>query len=141
MRVIIAGSRTIKLCDELRLKQFILNALDGKLHYHKIEIVTGMAKGIDTDAYNFAKNRRIKCKEFPVTKKDWFTLGKGAGHKRNTKMADYADMLLLIWDGRSGGSKNMFKQMIKLNKPVYEIIIDRHQRVVAEIMWHPKEVK
>lgn len=35
---------------------------------------------------------------------DW-SLGKGAGHKRNTQMAEYADGAIIFWDGKSKGSK------------------------------------
>jgi hypothetical protein len=38
-------------------------------------------------------------------------------------MADYADALLLIWDGESKGSANMKKNMEKQNKKVYEVIL------------------
>jgi hypothetical protein len=41
-------------------------------------------------------------------------------------MVDYADVLLLIWDGESRGSKNMKETMIKLGKPVYEVILRKH---------------
>jgi hypothetical protein len=40
-------------------------------------------------------------------------------------MAEYADALLLIWDGKSRGSLNMKQQMLKLEKPVYEVIVKK----------------
>jgi uncharacterized phage-like protein YoqJ len=36
-------------------------------------------------------------------------------------MAEYADALLLIWDGESRGSKNMLFNMKKLGKQVFEV--------------------
>jgi hypothetical protein len=38
-------------------------------------------------------------------------------------MAEYADALLLIWDGSSRGSANMRQQMERRGKPVYEVIL------------------
>jgi hypothetical protein len=38
-------------------------------------------------------------------------------------MAEYADALLLIWNGESRGSANMKENMVKLGKPVYEVIL------------------
>lgn len=63
-----------------------------------------------------------KYKEFPA---DWKAHGKAAGPIRNKQMAEYADALLLIWDGESKGSASMKNEMLKLNKPVYEVIIKR----------------
>jgi hypothetical protein len=41
-------------------------------------------------------------------------------------MAEYADALLLIWDGESKGSLNMKQRMIGLKKPVYEVVLKRY---------------
>ena len=38
-------------------------------------------------------------------------------------MAKYSDMLLLIWDGESRGSKSMKELMIKEDKLIVEIIL------------------
>ncbi len=59
-------------------------------------------------------------KEFPP---DWEKHGKAAGPIRNKEMAEYADALLLIWDGKSRGSASMKKEMEKLEKPIYEVIL------------------
>lgn len=65
---------------------------------------------------------------FPIKKfyPDWGKHGKAAGPIRNKQMAEYADALLLIWDGESKGSKNMKEEMLKLNKPVYEFIVKQY---------------
>ena len=55
---------------------------------------------------------------------DWKTKGRAAGPIRNKEMAIYADILLLIWDGKSRGSKSMKDEMLKLQKPIYEVIIN-----------------
>lgn len=55
---------------------------------------------------------------------NWEEFGNRAGPIRNRKMAERGDKLLLIWDGKSRGSRDMKKQMEKLGKPVFEIILD-----------------
>lgn len=38
-------------------------------------------------------------------------------------VADYADALLLIWDGESKGSANMRSEMLNRRKLVYEVTL------------------
>lgn len=89
------------------------------------EVVSGAAIGVDQEGEHWASHYGAKVKRFPVEKEDWINKGKSAGPIRNKKMADYADALLLIWDGQSRGSANMKYQMERLNKPIYEIILKR----------------
>lgn len=117
MKLIIAGSRTITLSTNT-IEMYIGSSLPVGSEIH--EIVCGMAKGIDLSGKAWADERECPVTEFPA---DWDTFGKAAGAIRNKQMADYADQLLLIWDGQSKGSANMKQQMIKLGKPVYEVII------------------
>lgn len=97
--------------------------------FNPSEVVSGTAGGVDRSGENFVRihaNRGypdVTLKQFPA---DWDTHGKAAGHIRNKQMADYADALLLIWDGESKGSANMKATMLKLNKPVYEVILKAH---------------
>lgn len=115
MKLIIAGSRHLKVTFEE------LKALTTHYGLNPTEIVSGTAKGIDTCGEDFGYIKAITVKKFPA---DWDRFGKSAGHKRNAQMAEYADALLLIWDGQSKGSAGMKSIMIKLNKPVYEAIIE-----------------
>jgi hypothetical protein len=96
------------------------------------EVVSGGSKGIDFLGELFAQSYDIHLKEFPA---DWETHNKAAGPIRNKQMAEYADALLLIWNGESKGSKNMKETMIKLGKPVYEIIIKSYntQRIFKQV--------
>ncbi len=99
MKVIIAGGRYFN--NEELLCQFC----DGVLqNLHTIEIVSGGAKGADFLGEKYAKKRNYKLKRFPAA---WSKYGKGAGPKRNTAMAIYADLLIAFWDGRSRGTKSM----------------------------------
>lgn len=115
MKLIIAGSRT--LYPHYR---FIANTLDmfGLTSFD--EIISGGASGVDGAGEVFASEMDINLKIFQA---DWNEHGKAAGPIRNKQMVEYADALLLIWDGTSRGSKNMKETMLKFNKPVYEVIL------------------
>lgn len=119
MRVIIAGSRDITTVEPVYRaikkaeKQGIIIT----------EVVSGKARGVDTLGEFWAEVKGYPVEEFPVTDEDWKTLGKAAGPLRNKQMAEYADALIAIWDGRSPGTKSMIQYMGKLNKPVYVEIV------------------
>ncbi len=80
------------------------------------EIVSGGAQGVDFLAELYAKKKSLKFTEF---KADWDKLGKRAGFVRNTQMADYADRLIAIWDGKSRGTLHMIDTMNNRDKPVF----------------------
>lgn len=83
----------------------------------EIEIVSGMARGVDSLACEVAAEKpRWFVKSFPA---NWDKYGKAAGPIRNEQMAKYADYLIAVWDGKSHGTKNMIEQMKKVNKPYY----------------------
>lgn len=116
MKLIIAGSRTIHLSED----QII-----AELNKHNIsevtQVVCGLANGVDNSGKIFANTYEIPVAYFPA---DWDKHGKPAGHIRNKQMAEYADALLLIWDGKSRGSANMKQNMSKLGKPIFETIVE-----------------
>lgn len=136
MKLIIAGSRHLNQDD-------IYDAIvgffypDNKELYNSVtEIVSGTAKGADRMGELFAFNSGWNVKQFPAQWTDFsdpetvIKINKygqkynaRAGHIRNKAMANYADALLLIWDGQSRGSKNMKENMEKLGKPIYEVIL------------------
>ncbi len=113
LKLIIAGSRSLTITSEGILTKLY------ECRLFPAEIVSGTAPGIDRSGEAFAIGNKIELKRFPA---DWDGLGKRAGHVRNRHMALYADALLLIWDGKSSGSACMRAEMLKLGKPVYEIV-------------------
>ncbi len=115
MKTIIAGSRDITNYNVL------LKALDESFMKDDIsEIVCGKAKGVDTLGERYGKENNIPVIPFPA---EWDKYGnKSAGPIRNRQMAEYADRALVIWDGKSPGSKNMIKTMKQLKKEVFEYI-------------------
>jgi len=122
MKLIIAGSRTI---DATHLLNGIILFL--QLDTRITEVVSGTANGVDRSGELWAEYMQKICGphgpklvRFPA---EWDTYGKVAGPMRNNQMADYADALLLIWDGQSRGSAHMKQAMEKRGKPIYEIIV------------------
>lgn len=85
------------------------------------EVDNGDAYGGDHLGVIMADSYGIKIEDF---KADWRKNGKAAGMVRNRAMADYADELYLVWDGKSAGSKNMKEEMVKRGKPVHELVIE-----------------
>ena len=121
MKLIIAGSRSIDKSIALdKYYQFIQEKGDLKI----TELVTGgCAFGPDQIPLYICMVmlNPYKLTKFPA---DWNRHGRAAGPIRNRQMAEYADELLLIWDGKSRGSRNMKEEMEKLGKPVYEIVVE-----------------
>ena len=124
MKLVIAGSRDYSF-KHTEISQFL--EYFGIHPYSITQVVSGTAKGVDTSGEEFANvyisDKPDHLKKFPPEKDKY---GTRAFHIRNNKMAVHGDALLLIWDGKSAGSSHMKDAMIKLKKPIYEIIIRRH---------------
>ena len=99
MRVIIAGSRGINhyatVCDAVQRSGFTIS-----------RIVSGMAAGVDTLANRYATQNGLPLDPFPA---QWGKWGRSAGYKRNVQMAQNADALIAIWDGKSPGTRHMIE--------------------------------
>lgn len=113
MKTIIAGCRGFN--DYKLLKE--------KVDYYRkdhviTEVVSGTARGADYLGEEYANENGIPIKSFPA---DWDNYGKAAGPIRNRQMAEYADVLIAVWDGKSKGTNNMIIEMNKLMKPVFLI--------------------
>ena len=122
MKFIVAGSRHLPW--EYPYGELVkLRIKDRRTHpfAKATEIVSGGAKGSDEAGEVYADFYSVPLKKFPA---EWEKYGNRAGPIRNNKMAVYADALVLIWDGKSKGSRHMKEAMLALNKPVYEIILE-----------------
>ena len=97
LRTIIAGSRDISDYDKVA-------CIIKESGFNISEVVSGTALGVDTLGEIWAEENNIPVKQFPA---DWDNKGKAAGFIRNTEMADYADALIAVWDGKSSGTKHM----------------------------------
>ena len=118
MRTIVAGCR-----DIFSTKEFKNARIVAKTHGIYIDtLVCGMAKGVDTMAYEWAKRVGIEVHKYPA---DW-SLGKSAGYIRNAEMADNADALIAVWDGYSKGTKMMIDLATKKGLKVYVHRVERN---------------
>lgn len=68
------------------------------------QVVSGGARGIDKAGEAWARRHNIPVVVYPA---DWNRLGKGAGYRRNQKMAENADAVIAVWDGKSPGTQHM----------------------------------
>lgn len=118
MKLIIAGGRDLNVSIE-NIEQVI-----NEFNLNPTIVISGKARGIDACGENWANYKNIPIDPYAISKEEWNKIGKAAGPLRNKQMAEYGDTLLLIWDGKSKGSKNMKEEMQKLNKPIYEVIIE-----------------
>lgn len=113
MRVIIAGSR------HAEYHHVVKAILDCPFENEVTEIVCGCAKGADTHGATFGAKFNFLVKSFPA---NWDLYGKSAGPIRNDAMAEYADALILVWNGRSPGSANMLRTAKIHGLKIYEYI-------------------
>ena len=126
MKVIVAGSRSI-------LDKALVHACIESAGYTITELVSGVCAGESVDFLGevWAIKNNIPIKAFPVTKADWEKYKKAAGHLRNTKMAEYAEAAIIVWDGASPGSKDMMMKMVSFGKP-YVLFNDKGKQCIYE---------
>lgn len=111
MKTIIAGTRT---CTDERI---VLEAILLFLGTRDItEVVSGCAAGPDDIGERWARRSNIPIKRFNP---DLSKLGRAAGPIRNRDMAEYADALIAVWDGKSPGTANMIEEAKARNLVVY----------------------
>ena len=109
MKLLVAGSRSIKKYDLEKLvpKQTTL-------------IITGGAEGVDAIAEEYADKKRLSKL---VLRPRYSLYGRGAPLKRNEEMLEFCDAALVIWDGRSRGSRYTIEQAKKMGKQVTVVTV------------------
>lgn len=96
MKTIIAGTRDATL-SETRVAIILCP-------WEITSVVSGLARGPDTHGVEYAKKNRLPVHTFPA---DWKKFGITAGYIRNRQMAQNAEALIAVWDGKSKGTKHM----------------------------------
>ncbi|MBO5754734.1 MAG: hypothetical protein J6R89_01620 [Clostridia bacterium] len=104
MKLLIVGSRSIRDFD---LSPHVPEGVE--------VIISGGANGIDTLAEEYADRNRISKM---ILRPDYARYGKGAPLKRNEEMVRLADVVLVIWDGVSRGTKYTVDYAEKQGKKV-----------------------
>ncbi len=110
MKVIIAGSREIAAInvDAAMTASGFKGSID--------EVVSGGANGVNRAGEDWASLAQIPVNIFPA---DWARFGKSADIKRNEQMVEYADALVLIWNGKSTGVRSLRDTALRHGLKVY----------------------
>lgn len=117
MKVIIAGTRYKDAAAKIAFDDYgLLIQAIGRSGFDIQEVVCGCAIGADKMGEQWASSNDKAIRFMPA---DWTRHGKAAGPIRNRKMAEYADAAIILWDGKSPGSRNMIDEMIRHKKPYY----------------------
>lgn len=111
---LVVGSRTFS--DYELMKQRLDLLLRNQ---NNVVIVSGGARGADSLAERYAKEKGHPCKVFPA---DW-SLGKRAGFIRNKQMHEYIASFdrrgaVAFWDGSSRGTAQNFELAKQYNNPI-----------------------
>lgn len=115
MRILVCGSRTFT--DG----QFVWDVLRAYKAHGVDVVITGMAKGADTHAVNWANANHVTLHEYPA---DWKKHGKKAGVLRNQVMLEDGepDVVLAFVDKpleESKGTADMVRRAMRANVPTY----------------------
>ena len=113
MKLLIAGSRGI---TEYDLAPHIPADTD--------LIISGGAKGVDTIAEQYADSKRISKL---ILRPRYDLYRRAAPIKRNERMVELCDSVLIIWDGKSKGTKRTIDYAAKLGTPVNIITVPTSQ--------------
>ena len=109
MRVAIVGSRNIFVND---LEKYVSKA---------DEIVSGGAVGVDACAASYARRNGMRLTEFLP---QYERYGRAAPIVRNKKIVDYADRIVVFWDGRSKGTLSVIRYAQKQKKECRVILCE-----------------
>ena len=110
MKIAIIGTRSLRVSN-----------IENFLPPNCSEIVSGGAKGVDSCAAEYAIKNKIKLVEFLP---EYEKYGRAAPIIRNRKIADYADIIIAFWNGKSNGTKTIIEYCKKTNKSCKVIIIE-----------------
>ena len=83
------------------------------------EIVSGGAAGVDLCAAEYARRNQLKLTEFLPEYKRY---GRAAPIIRNKRIVEYADKIIVFWDGCSNGARSVILYAQKIGKP-FEIVL------------------
>ena len=101
MKIAIVGSRDITVTN---LEDYISS---------NDEIVSGGAVGVDRCAADYAKKNGLKLTEFLP---QYERYGRGAPIVRNKQIVEYADKLIVFWNGQSKGTLSVIQYAEKIGK-------------------------
>jgi hypothetical protein len=98
------------------------------------EMVSGGAPGVDTLGEHWAHELGIPVSRFLA---DWTRYGRRAGPIRNMEMADFAEALIAVWDGKSKGTGAMIGEARRRRLQVF-VHYAAPERETFET-WHERQ--
>ena len=116
MKLLICGSRNITDAPYIFSK---INKCIEENQFKNITIIEGEARGVDRAAKQWATRYNCPIESYPA---NWDEYGKAAGYIRNEIMVKACDFCLIIWDGKSNGTRSDIQLCKKYKKP-YKLII------------------
>ena len=135
MKTIIAGSRTIEDYEALK-------TVMARIDFDITEVVSGGCWGVDLMGERWAQENGIPVRQFAA---DWAKYGRIAGELRNREMAEYADALVILWDGKSPGASCMMRESskagIKIVNTIYGINpddLEANEKDILNYYWAGK---
>ena len=102
MKLLVAGSRGVRRFD---LEKYIPEQTD--------MIITGGAVGIDTLAEQYADKKHLSKL---ILRPQYERYGRAAPLKRNEQMVELCDVVLVVWDGSSKGTRHTIEYAEKIGK-------------------------
>jgi len=136
MKVCIAGSRGVTGAAGTRI---VRNAVSIAMLKEKFSlsditaVVSGTAKGVDTLGEERAAIHNIPVIRMPA---DWDQFGKMAGFLRNEDMARLSDLVIIVWDGVSKGTKHMIDICKRLERRHFVYVLTPEDRLA---LWKQAE--
>ncbi len=105
MRVLVCGGRDYNDVEKI---EWELQCITDPQHGGKYSytLISGMARGVDTIAANWAYKNGMNVEEYPA---DWDTFGKAAGFMRNKQMLEEGKPDLVIAFPGGKGTAMMVK--------------------------------
>lgn len=104
MRVAVVGSRDLQVPD-----------LGRYLPADTTALITGGARGVDTDAARYARAFGLPL---TVIRPDYAAYGRSAPIRRNLQIIENCDMVLAFWDGVSRGTAFVIERCRQTGKPL-----------------------
>ena len=108
MKSAVVGSRDLQ---NISLDQYLPEGTE--------EIVSGGAVGVDFCAAEYAKAHGLRLTEFLP---QYNSYGRKAPIVRNKQIVEYADKIIVFWNGTSKGTLSVIKYAQRIGKPI-EIIL------------------
>lgn len=111
-RTLIAGSRGF--VDEDYVEAILHRIYRSDILDGISEVIEGGARGVDTIARWWAQGMGIKV---TTIRANWKLHGKRAGYLRNATMVQEADQAIVVWDGKSPGTRHTIDLLLTTGTP------------------------